>query len=204
MKEKSVQSKRYIIISGLHAFYLPQMRNLLDLKIYMDTNETLRRFWKIQRDMEIRGYTKAESLSQIEKRMSDANKYIYPQKGFADLTIAYYDEDLTDCMSEARGITLNIRIKLSTSIDIEPSLRYFLEKGLIITQEYDEDLRFQTVCFDGASIQKTDLDYRHAAEMFIPQMGELFRDEIHFEQGQNGLLQFFLLLLISCKMRGDF
>ena len=37
-----VVPRKYIVVCGLHSLYLPQMRRSLDLKIYMDTEETLR------------------------------------------------------------------------------------------------------------------------------------------------------------------
>jgi uridine kinase len=77
---KKIKPKSYIILSGLHSFYLPLMRRQLDLKIYMDPEENLRRFWKIERDTSTRGYSTDKILSQIEQRMPDAQKYIYPQK----------------------------------------------------------------------------------------------------------------------------
>ena len=67
--------------------YLPQTRKYLDLKIYMDIDEQLRRYWKIQRDMKHRGYSEQKILQQVEERMQDAEKYIYPQRDYADMRI---------------------------------------------------------------------------------------------------------------------
>ena len=53
---------------------------MIDFKIYIDTDESLRRHWKILRDTKKRGYSTQKILEQIEARMVDAVKYIYPQK----------------------------------------------------------------------------------------------------------------------------
>ena len=76
-EKRRVKVKRFMILCGLHSMYLPQTRKYLDLKIYMDADETLRRFWKIQRDTAKRGYTKEASIKQIEGRMPDARKYMF-------------------------------------------------------------------------------------------------------------------------------
>ena len=52
--KKKILPNSYIVICGLHAFYLPQMRKVLDLTVYMDTDEELRRHWKIVRDTTLR------------------------------------------------------------------------------------------------------------------------------------------------------
>ena len=55
-KTKKVEPKDFIVIAGLHPFYLPKLRKNIDLKIYIDTDDKLRRHWKIIRDTKQRGY----------------------------------------------------------------------------------------------------------------------------------------------------
>jgi uridine kinase len=43
--------------------------------------------------MEERNYTKEQVLESIEKRREDSEKFIYPQKEFADLIINYFTDD---------------------------------------------------------------------------------------------------------------
>ncbi len=42
--------KEFIVIAGLHPFYLPKSRKIIDIKIFVNTDEQLRRHWKILRD----------------------------------------------------------------------------------------------------------------------------------------------------------
>ncbi len=85
-----IEPKSFIVLSGLHPFYLPKMRKIIDLKIYLNPDENLRKLWKINRDMNNRGYSKDEILASIEKRSEDSKKYIIPQRNFADLIISYF------------------------------------------------------------------------------------------------------------------
>lgn len=83
-----IESKNNVIVCGLHSLYLD--KNITDLKIYMDTQEDLRIYWKITRDMKKRNYNKEKILNQINKRNDDFMKYILPQKENADIIINMY------------------------------------------------------------------------------------------------------------------
>lgn len=83
-----IEPKDNIIICGLHCLYMPE--NIINLKIYMDTDENLRIPWKINRDIKKRGYSIDKIYKQIKERESDFYNYIYPQKEKADIIIRYY------------------------------------------------------------------------------------------------------------------
>ena len=46
-----------IILAGLHPLYLPKMRKLIDLRIFIDPDIKLQLHWKITRDMRQRGHS---------------------------------------------------------------------------------------------------------------------------------------------------
>lgn len=83
-----------IIICGLHCLYMPE--NIINLKIYMDTDDNLRIPWKINRDINKRGYSIDKIYKQIKDRESDFNNYIYPQKELADIIISFYTNIIFD------------------------------------------------------------------------------------------------------------
>ena len=63
-KEK-IESKTNIIICGLHTMYENKINEILDIKIYIDTERELIKKWKIQRDVRERGYSIEKVLKQI-------------------------------------------------------------------------------------------------------------------------------------------
>lgn len=79
------KSRDLIIASGLHALYTPIVRDCGDLKIFLDIDEELRQFLKIQRDVNERGHTYERVQNSIERRKPDSIKFIKPQLEFADL-----------------------------------------------------------------------------------------------------------------------
>lgn len=203
-QSKRIEPRPFIVLCGLHSLYLPQTRKALDLKIYMDTDETLRRFWKIQRDCGKRGYTNESIMAQIEKRIPDAKHYIYPQKQFADLCIHYFDRTLTDCCDLDHQLSLSLELMMNIAVDLEPIVGELAEKGFAVQHQYCDDMKHQSVVFDGETTEAFQtVDFSEIALHQIPQFEELFPHPIHWENGLDGLLQLFVLVMICAKMRGE-
>lgn len=79
------RSNDFVIASGLHVLLLPSIRKRCHLSIYLDMDESLRRHLKISRDVGERGHSLESVLANIEKRQMDANRFIHPQRDWADL-----------------------------------------------------------------------------------------------------------------------
>lgn len=91
-KEK-IDSKKNIVICGLHTIYGNKIKNIIDIKIYIDTDRELLKKWKIQRDVVERGYSIEKVMKQIEVREKDYEKYIIRQKENSDIIINFYEEN---------------------------------------------------------------------------------------------------------------
>uniref|UniRef100_A0A6C0DIS8 phosphoribulokinase n=1 Tax=viral metagenome TaxID=1070528 RepID=A0A6C0DIS8_9ZZZZ len=87
---KLIESKENIIVCGLHSLYIEE--NIINLKIYIDTDDNVRIPWKINRDIKKRGYSIEKIMEQINNRKDDFNKYILPQKSKADIIINFYTD----------------------------------------------------------------------------------------------------------------
>ena len=77
---REIKSNDFIIASGLHALYLPILRDCYDLSIYLDIDEDLRRYFKIKRDTKFRIEQKQEVLQSFEDRNLDSEKFIKKQR----------------------------------------------------------------------------------------------------------------------------
>lgn len=82
-----IQPSKIIINQGLHAFYTEQAQELTDLKIFINTDETLRTHWKIIRDTEKRGYKYSAVIDTITRRRPDAIKINEKQISVADVIV---------------------------------------------------------------------------------------------------------------------
>ena len=84
----AIESKENILLCGLHTLYTKQLRDLSDLKIYLDTAEDLKIEWKLQRDTNVRKQTTEEVRMKIESRQSDYTTHVAPQREHADIIIS--------------------------------------------------------------------------------------------------------------------
>jgi uridine kinase len=89
-----IESSENIVVCGLHSLYIPD--SIINIKIYVDTDDNLRVPWKIKRDISKRGYTVEQIVNQIKSRTQDFNTYIYPQREKSDIIIHYYTDTVFD------------------------------------------------------------------------------------------------------------
>lgn len=196
-----IKPNRFIMLCGLHSMYLPQMRRNTDLKIYMDTDEELRRFWKIKRDVKERGYSKQSILEQILARVPDAQKYILPQKKYADLVIEYFDKNLKNCMMDDYEEKLSLKLTLSSDVNVEPVIAELSKYNINVIYDYSDDLKQQILIFEGETLQKKDIPFEKIAENAVVQLEEITNQNLNEWNTMNGIVELFLLLLISYKMQ---
>jgi uridine kinase len=116
--KKLINSSDNIIICGLHTLYLSD--KIVNLKIYLDTDDNLKIPWKINRDIKQRGHSIEYILEQIEKRKNDFIKYIQPQRDNADIVVTFYTNKKfsldTFIVNEQLPIHLKIGVKKYNNI----------------------------------------------------------------------------------------
>ena len=87
---QKIKSNPFVIFCGLHTLYKDSMRDICDLRIYIDTDPDLKHYWKIKRDTTVRGATNSQAvLNTIERRQNDYNTFVAPQKEVADIIIRF-------------------------------------------------------------------------------------------------------------------
>lgn len=78
---------RIIVLEGLHTFSTPSLRNLLDFTLYVDPVAEVKFAWKLMRDTGSRGYAEDQVRREIAEREADYQRYVQPQRRFADAII---------------------------------------------------------------------------------------------------------------------
>lgn len=89
-KEESIQvdPKDIIILEGILILFEEEIRDLLDIKIFVDTDSDVRIIRRIQRDMNDRGRTLDSVISQYMKTVRPAHlQFVEPAKRYADIII---------------------------------------------------------------------------------------------------------------------
>jgi uridine kinase len=193
-KPFTVKSNDIIIASGLHALYLPILRECYDLSIYLDIDEDLRTYFKVQRDVNKRGYTIERVLDTLTKRKPDSERFIRPQAAFADMIFSLrpiHPSALTSA-NEANPPRLKLVIKSRHGFN-ELSLKRVLIGvcGLHVDMNTNDDVSEVELSIEGeASAQ----DIQMAAQLICPQIFEFL--DLH-PQWQNGVLGLMQLITLS-------
>jgi uridine kinase len=87
-KTRLVQPREVLIIEGILCLTNSKLRDLMDIKVFVDCDSDLRLSRVIHRDMEERGRNVAEVLERYEKTVRPSHlQFIEPTKRFADIII---------------------------------------------------------------------------------------------------------------------
>lgn len=91
-KTIEVASAKTILVEGIFALFVEEVRNLIDLKIYIEAPDYLMLKRRIIRDAEERGYDLNDVLYRFEHHVTPAfRNYIEPSRKWADLIIPNHD-----------------------------------------------------------------------------------------------------------------
>ena len=91
-----VEPKPVIIIEGIMTLHYKKLRDMMDLKIFVDTDSDVRLIRNIRRDVVERGRTVDMVLNRYEKVLKPMHdQFIEPTKKFADLIIPWGGDNKT-------------------------------------------------------------------------------------------------------------
>ena len=125
IRPEYVQPKDFVIVEGLLGLSTPVLEQFLDVKVYLDPPESLRRIWKVRRDTAKRGYTEEQVLAELDRRETDSAAFIRPQRERADIVVRFHPAEGAP-LNEA-GPQLNARLVLRPTIP-HPDLSYLLDR----------------------------------------------------------------------------
>ena len=80
-----------IIVEGLHPLFTERLRSQIDFKIFVDPSRSVKRLWKIMRDVGERGYETGQVMAEILQREPDYKLYVDIQKIYAQIVIKIQD-----------------------------------------------------------------------------------------------------------------
>ena len=84
----TVEPKSVIIVEGILIFENEPLRNLMDIKIFVDTDADVRLCRRIKRDVNKRGRTLESVLTQYQETVKPMHeKYVEPSKRYADIVV---------------------------------------------------------------------------------------------------------------------
>jgi phosphoribulokinase len=102
--------KKVLILEGLHTLFTPMLRKNLDFTLFVDPTKEVKSDWKIRRDIKMRGYSRDAVIQEMAEREPEFERYIAPQKKFADAVIGIDYSEYGPHLGEERNV---YRITLS-------------------------------------------------------------------------------------------
>ncbi|MDX9845237.1 MAG: uridine kinase [Aquabacterium sp.] len=198
-----VRSNDFIIASGLHALYLPILRRCYDLSIYLDIDEGLRRFLKLERDVKQRGHTVERVLSALAKRAPDSDRFIRPQAQHADLVMSMQPIHPRLLEGDVKQMRYKLQARSRHGLS-EGSLARVLTGvcGLHVdmTTGPDADQEIELVIEGETSAE----DIALAAQMLFPEMLAFLDTQPQWKDGILGLMQLITLSHIQQALKKRF
>ena len=91
---KRIEPHSVCIIEGLHLLVYPEIREILDIKIYMETSDDLRFIRRLLRDISERGRTPKMVVEQYISTVRPMHlEFIEPSRRYADLIVPWDAEN---------------------------------------------------------------------------------------------------------------
>ena len=124
-----IEPNHIIVIEGLHPLYDERVRSLIDFSVYFDISDEVKIAWKIQRDMAERGHRYEDVLAQINSRKPDFEKFIEPQREFADVVLQVLPTNLIKNDTERKVLRVRM-LQREDKEGFEPA--YLFDEGSTI------------------------------------------------------------------------
>ena len=86
---RRIEPGQYVIVEGLFVLYWPELRDMLDTKVYVETDADVCFNRRLTRDVAERGRTPQSVCEQYERTVRpSAEWFVYPTRKFADLVVS--------------------------------------------------------------------------------------------------------------------
>jgi uridine kinase len=197
----SLRHNDFVVVAGLLVFYLPQMSTRCDLKIFLDMDEHLRRYFKIQRDVNSRGHSLESVLASIESRADDAERFIKPQGEHADVVFRIEPVkplEQSDYTS-LDDVQMQLRISLRGSLYHEQLARLLIGGcGLGVDSDLNDSDYSIELLVNGSAFAS---DIAEVARRLVPQSEELIDVEPVWQDGMIGVMQLVVMAQAAQVLR---
>lgn len=135
-----------VIVEGLHPLYTQRLRSAIDFKIFVDPSRSVKRVWKLRRDVGERGYDPEQVKAEILQREPDYKLYVDVQKIYAEIVVKIQDTRFRPTLLETGPAPDRYSVRLIQQVLDQPvsgvNLIIALDK-ILRNSEHDFSIEFQ-------------------------------------------------------------
>lgn len=194
---KFIKPNKLIVFEGLHSFYLNNQSSVYDLKIFMEPDEKLRMWWKVQRDVAKRGYSPEKVLEQLKMREEDSQKYIRSQANQADIIAQFFPLNDIDPINQDIEPIIGLKMVISNDVNLDPLIeRLNGIDSLTLDHKYNNE--HQELYFKG-SIGNEHIE--QLADRCIPELEDVGIYNTKWKENYEGILQLISTFIIFNSMK---
>ena len=193
LPRKIRKSRNIVLIDGLHALYPKQLIEELDVRFFIEMDDSLRLFLRMNRDIKERGHTKEDVININEQRKHDSDKYIKPQAERADVVFTILPMNY-ELLNQEHSIhsNLKVRVCIRNGIYYDELVRVLIGVCGLQVNVDSIDQRGEVTLEISGDVSPEDINL--AVHMLVPHMEELFDFSPEFSSGIQGIMQIIALI----------
>ena len=108
-KTKTIESKKIMIVEGILILNNKKLRDLIDIKVFIESSVDLRFKRRLNRDISERGRSEEEVIELFNNRLNEMHKlYVEPMKKFCDIIITNNKKKLIEINPLIKIINKNL------------------------------------------------------------------------------------------------
>ena len=108
-KTKTIESKKIMIVEGILILNNKKLRDLIDIKVFIESSVDLRFKRRLNRDISERGRSEEEVIELFNSRLNEMHKlYVEPMKKFCDIIITNNKKNLIEINPLIKIINKNL------------------------------------------------------------------------------------------------
>ena len=197
----TVKVNNILITSGLHTLYNSTLRDALDVKVFIGMSDNLRMWFKSKRDTGSRGHSLQKVKENEKRRMGDYNKFIDPQKHYADvifnISALQYKGKIPLLLKKIPKQYIDVEVAEGfDDYNLNRMLSGFCSLHLEITQnKLGEKKRIR---IEGEIDAK---DIEIVASKLCPRSIEFLSVDACWASGTQGMMQLIILMILEDKLQ---
>ena len=199
--KKKIRKKDFILIIGLHSLYCKKVRNVTDVSIFLDVNENLRKYFKINRDTKKRKYKKKEIIHEIKRRKKDSDLYIKKQKKYADIIFQINPLNEKNIKEKYNNQWVETKIKFFIKKKINTNLLKNVISKIFKNFKYKEENNYLSVELNSKDmlLKNFELELKKISK----NLEEILAISPNYMDKEHGIMQFIVLFFIFDRVKQE-